>query len=83
MIEQFDGKDPDGQNFRYSLRKDGLQGIPQQFGANIEIIQRQMESAHSILSGLNDWLEEEIRLSGELLDICRQECGQHNEDFYY
>lgn len=83
VIEQFDGKDPDGQNFRYSLRTDGLQGIPQQFGANIEIIQRQMESAHSILSGLNDWLEEEIRLSGELLDICRQECGQHNEDFYY
>lgn len=83
VIEQFDGMDPDGQNFRYSLRTDGQQGMPQQFGADIGVIQRQMESAHSILSGLNDWLEEEIRLSGELLDMYRQEYGQENEDFYY
>jgi hypothetical protein len=83
VIEQFGGMDPDGQNFRYSIRTDGQQGMPQQFGANIEVIQRQMESAHSILSGLNDWLEEEILSSGELLDIFRQEYGQRNEDSYY
>lgn len=78
---QLDNFDPDGQNFRYPQRTDGTQSLPIQFGWDLEILRKGMEEIHNYLSGIGDWLDNDIREASELLHELQQQYDGYYDCF--
>lgn len=72
-IRQLNEVDSDGQNFRYSVRTNCKKSLPNQFSADIEKICSRMQDIHNYLSGIDIWLDEEIRSVYEFLYECQEE----------
>ncbi len=78
---QLNDFDPDGQNFRYPQRTNGTQSLPIRFNCDLDVLRKGMEEIHTYLSGINDWLDNDIQSASECLYELQQQDDWHCDCF--
>ena len=67
-ILEFDRYDADGQAFRYHIKNDGSQSLPDESRVGIEALLNRMETVHFHLCGIDMWLADQKETAQGVLD---------------